>query len=60
MEIFAHCANAPVRAGLWQPELWPPQHSILTLHEMVGDRAWMEIDGVDQDAVDASYERSLY
>ncbi len=59
-EIFVHCGKAPVRAGLWQPDLWPAQRPVPTLYEMVRDHAEMEIDGVDQHAVDASYERSLY
>lgn len=59
-EIFVHCGKASVRAGLWQPESWPVERPVPTLYEMVRDHAEMEIDAVDQDAVDASYERTLY
>jgi len=59
-EIFTHCGKAPIRANLWQPDSWPTKRPIPTLFEMIRDHSEMAVESADQDAVDKSYNRSLY
>jgi len=59
-EIFTHCGKAPVRSGLWKPETWPETRPIPTLYEMVRDHSELEVDSIEQAAVDESYRKTLY
>jgi len=59
-EIYTHCGKAPLRAGLWAPETWPSTRPVATLFEMVRDHSQLQLDAVDQEAVDRSYNKSLY
>ncbi|MEN3794470.1 pyridoxamine 5'-phosphate oxidase family protein [Fulvimarina sp. MAC3] len=59
-EIFIHCGKAPMRAGLWCPETWPPSRPVATLNEMIRDHARVEVESVDQSDVEARYRKTLY
>jgi len=59
-EILMHCGKAPIRGGLWNPKTWPQSRPVATLFEMIRDHSQIPMDAIGQDAVDKSYERSLY
>ena len=59
-EIFTHCGKAPMRAGLWNPELWPSSRPVPTLFEMIKDHSTIPADAIDQKSVEESYRNSLY
>jgi len=59
-QIFTHCGKAPIRAGLWAPESWPQARPVATLFEMLRDHTEMSLDSVDQQAVEESYQHTLY
>jgi PPOX class probable FMN-dependent enzyme len=59
-EIFTHCGKAPIRGGLWEPNTWPASRPVPTLFEMIRDHTSLPLESVEQDAVDDSYNRSLY
>lgn len=59
-QIFTHCGKAPIRAGLWAPESWPQARPVATLFEMLRDHTEMSLDSVDQQAVEESYQDTLY
>lgn len=59
-EIFTHCGKAPIRAGLWEPKSWPNSRPVPTLFEMLRDHTSLQIESVEQNAVDESYNRTMY
>jgi len=59
-EIFTHCGKAPIRGNLWKPQSWPQMRPVPTLFEMIRDHSEIPTDSIEQDAVDHSYERTLY
>ena len=59
-QIFTHCGQAPMRAGLWQPGTWPNKRPVGTLYEMVRDHAQLPIDTTDQAAIEQIYKSELY
>jgi len=59
-EVFSHCGKAPLRAGLWKPETWPESRPVATLNEIVRDHANIEVDSIEQSAVDELYRKTLY
>ncbi len=59
-EIYTHCGKAPLRAGLWKPETWPAARPVPSLNEMIRDHAEIEVDSIEQSAVEESYRKGLY
>ena len=59
-EIYTHCGKAPLRGGLWKPETWPTSRPIPSLNEMVRDHSEIEVDSIEQSAVEESYRKGLY
>jgi uncharacterized protein len=59
-EIFLHCGKAPMRAGLWKPDTWPASRPVPTLNEIIRDHTALQVDSVEQSAVEDDYRKSLY
>lgn len=59
-QIFSHCGKAPLRAGLWKPDSWPGTRPVATLGEIIRDHSGLDIDSIEQSAVDKLYEDTLY
>jgi uncharacterized protein len=59
-EIFLHCGKAPMRAGLWKPDTWPTSRPVATLNEIIRDHTALQVDSVEQSAVEDDYRKSLY
>ncbi|MBX2825936.1 MAG: pyridoxamine 5'-phosphate oxidase family protein [Gammaproteobacteria bacterium] len=59
-EIYTHCGKALLRGGMWKPETWPSTRPVATLNEMIRDHAKVEVESIEQSAVDELYEKTLY
>ena len=59
-EVFSHCGKAPLRAGLWKPDTWPAQRPVATLNEIIRDHSGVQVDSIEQSAVDELYRKTLY
>lgn len=59
-EIYTHCGKALLRGGLWKPTNWPNSRPVATLNEMIRDHAAVEVESIEQSAVDTMYEKTLY
>ncbi len=59
-EVFSHCGKALLRAGLWKPEILPESRPFATLNEIVSDHANIEVESIEQSAVDELYRKTLY
>ena len=59
-QIFSHCGKAPLRAGLWKPETWPSSRPVATLGEIIRDHTGLDVDSIEQSAVDRLYRDTLY
>ena len=59
-EIYTHCGKAAMRADLWKSETWPTARPVPSMNEMVRDHANIEVDSIEQSAVEESYRKNLY
>jgi PPOX class probable FMN-dependent enzyme len=59
-EVFSHCGKAPLRGGLWKPDTWPAQRPVATLNEIIRDHSGVQVDSIEQSAVDELYRKTLY
>lgn len=59
-EAYLHCGKAPMRAGLWAPDSWPPERPVATLNEILRDQVGIAPDDLSQQAVETGYRQTLY
>jgi len=59
-EVFSHCGKAPLRGGLWKPDTWPAQRPVATWNEIIRDHSGVQVDSIEQSAVDELYRKTLY
>jgi len=59
-QIFSHCGKAPLRAGLWKTDSWPGSRPVATLGEIIRDHTGLDVDSIEQSAVDELYRDTMY